>query len=507
MKKLFSILLSLMMLATIPGPGIAEAPVEITILLEGSTVTRDEDVLALLNPYLAEKIGVTVKPVWGTWSNFGELAVNAINGGSQYDILFTCSWTANEYSSYARKGAYVRLDDPEDNLLEKYGQEARAAIPDILWEGARVAGLDGEGIYAVPGFKDYAQMNTWDVNVTLLKKYGYTLEDVKNAGFYGWGEIFAKVKAGEEAETGKPFYPFIFEASVAERNVNLTPAVSGDGNSVLSYYMNPEDCSQPGPNGVTLVCKYMTPEFERYARQMRAYYLAGYVDPSIAISEQATDAWRGAQNSGRYLISTEVTTYGYEATTSAARGIEVAYLMSTDAPYIDNTSLQGAMMAISANSEHPEEAMKFLNLLNTDPYVMTLMNYGIENVHYTLNENGEAVFNPDARAVYAPWTNGLGNINLLPPQEGQGADFRERFAAFYARSKKTPLYGFSFDKSGLATEFSAIVNIKDQYARSLFTGAVDVDTALPELKKRLTDAGIDRIVGEANRQLTEFLAR
>ena len=82
MKKLFSILLSLMMLATIPCPGIAETPVEITILLEGSTVTRDEDVLALLNPYLAEKIGVTVKPVWGTWANFNDLASNAINAGS-----------------------------------------------------------------------------------------------------------------------------------------------------------------------------------------------------------------------------------------------------------------------------------------------------------------------------------------------------------------------------------------------------------------------------------------
>ena len=62
--------------------------------------------------------------------------------------------------------------------------------------------------------------------------------------------------------------------------------------------------------------------------------------------------------------------------------------MTTDAPYIDNTSVQGAMMAISANSAHPVEAMKFLNLLNTDPYVMTLLNYGVEGVHYNLNAEG-----------------------------------------------------------------------------------------------------------------------
>ena len=30
----------------------------------------------------------------------------------------------------------------------------------------------------------------------VVEKYGYTLDDVKNAGFYGWGDIFATVKAG-----------------------------------------------------------------------------------------------------------------------------------------------------------------------------------------------------------------------------------------------------------------------------------------------------------------------
>ncbi|MBQ9252734.1 MAG: ABC transporter substrate-binding protein [Clostridia bacterium] len=506
MKKFLSLLLAAMMLlAAIPA--MADSPVEITILLEGNNVTDDAAVLEQLNAYLAEKIGVTVKPVWGTWSNFNDLALNAVNSGSdEYDIMFTCSWTSNEYAPYAQKGAFVRLDDPDDNLLAEYGKELAEALPAILLEGAVTDGIDGEGIYAVPGFKDFAQMNTWDVNVTLLEKYGYTLEDVEKAGFYGWGDIFATVKAGEEAETGETFYPFIFEGAVAERNVNLTPAVAGDGNSVLSYYMNAEDAAQPGPNGNAFVSKYSTPEFEKYAKQMHEYYLAGYIDPAIAIGETATDAWRNAQNTARYLISTEVSLYGYEVTTSAQRGIQVAYIMSTDSPYIDNTSVQGAMMAISANSAHPVEAMKFLNILNTDAYVMTLMNYGIEGVHYTLNDNGEVVFNADARATYSPWTNGLGNVTILPPQEGQGADFQERFAAFYAGAKKLPIYGFTFDKSSLDTEFATIVNIKDQYALRLFTGAADVDTELPELIQKLNDAGIQKIVDEANAQLEAFLA-
>ena len=507
MKKFLALILAAVMLLTLV-PAMADSPVEITILLEGNNVTDDAAVLEKLNPYLAEKIGVVVRPTWGTWGNFDQLAQDAVNTGSdEYDIIFTCSWTANEYAPYAKKGAYVRLDDPADDLLSEYGAELKATLPELLFEGAATEGPDGEkGIYAVPGFKDFATMNTWDVNVTLLEKYGYTLDDVKNAGFYGWGEIFAKVKAGEEAD-GRVFYPFVFEGAVVERFVTGTPIITGDASGLLSYYMNTDDVSTPGAYGNKFFNKFATPEFEKFVRQMREYYLAGYIDPAIAIGETATDTWRNAQNSGNYLISSEVSLYGYEYTTSEARGIQVAYLMTTDAPYIDNTSVQGAMMAISANSAHPVEAMKFLNLLNTDPYVMTLLNYGVEGIHYTLNAEGEVEFNADARATYSPWTNGVGNVTLLPPQKGQGADFQQRFAEFYAGSKKLPIYGFTFDAKNVETEIGSVANIKEAYALSLCTGAMDVDTALPELLSKLEDAGIQKIVDEANNQLNAFLGQ
>ena len=503
MKKFLVLILAAVMLLTLV-PAMADNPVEITMLFCGCNVTDDAAVLEKLNAYLGDRIGVALKPVWGTWGNFNSLALNAVNTGSdEYDIMFTSSWNDNEYAPYAKKGAYVRLDDPEDNLLEKYGAELKAALPGLLFEGAATEGPDGEkGIYAVPGFKDFATMNAWDVNVTLLEKYGYTLDDVKNAGFYGWGDIFAKVKEGEEKD-GKVFYPFIFEGAVVERFVTGTPIVTGDANGLLSYYMNTEDVSVPGAYGNVFLNKFATPEFEKFAKQMREYYLAGYIDPAIAIGETATDAWRNAQNAANYLISSEVTSYGYEFTTSEQRGVQVAYLLTTDAPFIDNTSVQGAMMAISANSAHPDECMKFLALLNTDPYVMTLLNYGVEGIHYNLNDAGEVEFT-EARASYSPWRNGVGNVTLLPPEKGQGADFQQRYAEFYAASKKLPTYGFTFDAKPVETEIAAVSNVKEAYALSLFTGAVDVDEKLPELLSKLDDAGMQKIVDEANAQLKVF---
>ena len=135
---------------------------------------------------------------------------------------------------------------------------------------------------------------------------------------------------------------------------------------------------------------------------------------------------------------------------------------------------------------------------------MTLMNYGIEGVHYNLNAEGEVEFT-EARSAYSPWTNGLGNVTLLPPQKGQGADFQQRFAEFYGSSKKLPIYGFTFDNTPVETEIDQVANVKEAYALSLFTGAVDVDTALPELLSKLEGAGMQKIVDEANSQLKAFL--
>lgn len=62
MKKLLSLVLAALLIVAALTPALAESPVEITVLFEGCNVTDDAAVLEQLNAYLAEKIGVTVKP-------------------------------------------------------------------------------------------------------------------------------------------------------------------------------------------------------------------------------------------------------------------------------------------------------------------------------------------------------------------------------------------------------------------------------------------------------------
>lgn len=320
MKKFLSVVLALCMLCGACAFAAAEealAPVELTIMFHGSNVADDKAVLEKVNEYLGEKINARLNVIWGTWGDFDDTSTMSLNAGDNIDMYFTCSWSKDEYNAYAKRGMWVRLDDPENNLIEKYAADLWAALPEVLTNGAAIQGSDGYGVYAVPGYKDIATQNCWDINVDLLEKYGYTLDDIRNAGFYGFGDILAKVKAGE----GDSFYPLLVEPMVLERMATNSIIVAGDSGStnLLSYYLNPEDVALDGPYGNVLLNKFATDEYKKFAEKVREYYLAGYIDPSLAVAETSNDTRLNKQLTGQYLIGTQSYSLGYEMQASQER--------------------------------------------------------------------------------------------------------------------------------------------------------------------------------------------
>ncbi|MCR4884721.1 MAG: ABC transporter substrate-binding protein [Clostridiales bacterium] len=497
MKKILALILTLALVLSVCSFAVADDLPTITIMFHGSNVSDDSAVLEKVNEYIADKVGAKLEVIWGTWGDFDLKAVNTLTSGdSDVDIIFTSSWSDDEYNSFAKKGYFLKLDD----LFEQYGAELKAVLPESLMIAATIEGSEGKGIYAVNGFKDTATQNTWDINVTLLTELGYTVDDVKEKGFFGWGEIFAKAKEVK----GDSFYPFLVEPVVAERMVTNSIIVSGDGNAnLLSLYLNPDDVSAEGPYGNKLLNKFATPEYKAFAEKMHEYYEAGYIDPALSVGETSNDCRANHQKDASYLIGTQVYAFGYEYSADVlSRGVEVQFLPCTE-PYMDSTVSQGAMMAINSASEHPEESFKFLALLNTDPVLMTLMNYGVEGIHYNL-EDGLVVFTEE-RANYSPWTNGVGNVTLLPDTKDEGKGFRESFKAYYATGKVIPSNGFFFNPEKVETEMAQLANVNAQYALALDCGATDPETELPAFLVALDAAGMQTYLDEANAQMDAFL--
>lgn len=147
--------------------------------------------------------------------------------------------------------------------------------------------------------------------------------------------------------------------------------------------------------------------------------------------------------------------------------------------------------------------MMFLNLLNTDPKLMTMLNYGLEGVHYEL-ENGLVKFTEE-RSKYQPWTNGMGNVTILPPTVEQGEGFWDNFKAYYGEAKEIPLLGYSYNSENMQTQMGAVANVVAEYLLPLCTGAVDPDEKLPEFLEKMEAAGVQDVLDDANAQLDSFM--
>lgn len=480
--------------ATQDGPDISK---EVTIqwMYHGSSVSDDKAVMEEINKYLKEKINAKLEMIWCSWSDFDDRARLAVQGGDPIDIYFTSSWTPTlEYAAAARQGVFVRLDNPENNLLEKYAPNLFNEISPVLADAARTDGADGVGIYAIPTYKEIAQQYTWDINTDILKKYGYTVDDVKD--FYQLGPILETIKQGE----GKDFYPLFPEPAVLERLVNNNDLVDGD--SLLAYEFDPVD---PAKSGVKIVSRYETEGYKKFVEQMHQYYQKGYISPEMASAQTMVNARVSAQNAAKYAISTQTYYPGYEVQTSAERGITVVYKPSHTA-IISTTSARGAMQAISTLSDDPGRALMFLNLVNTDPKLITMLAYGIEGMHYTKMSDGRVSFDKAMRETYRPWKAGLGKQSIIPLMEDEPSNFIDLFNNYNNSAKPVPILGFAFNADPVKTEIAALANVAAEYRDALNSGAVDPAEKLPEFINKLKANGIDKVVAEAQRQLDEFMA-
>lgn len=490
-----------------PAPAELE-PVTLKMWFHGSNVQEDasKKVMEELNAYLKDKINVTLEPIWGTWGNFDDGVKTALAaGGDGVDIYFTCNWSADEYNKYARDGYWVKLDD----MMAEYAPELQAIMPEGMWELAKTNGMDGYGVYAIPGMKDTATQNVWDVNATLLAELGYDVDKVVADGIDFYSDEFEEMlQKAKDYKNDPDFYPLNFEAVVLERMITHTAQITGDLSSTncLSFYYDGEHPAKDLGN--EFVNKFSTPEFKKYAERIRYLAEKGFVSPQAQNVGTANDYLNATRASANYLIGTEVYAYGCEKNFAAARGIDIVMIPET-VPFRDATSGQGAMMAISSASKNAERALMFLNLLNTDPAVMTMVNYGTEGYTYNKNADGTITFT-DERANYTPWTNGVGNIGILPDTDSEGAGFREEFVKFYNADYESVPYGaFTFDNSEYETEMTAIGDVAGQYAFGLMSGAVSVDdptNGLDAFLAAMDAAGINEFVAAVNEQWHAYAA-
>ncbi|RIE03631.1 extracellular solute-binding protein [Cohnella faecalis] len=124
----------------------------LTLFLPGTTPKDEQKVEAEINKYLKDKINATLDlrfVDWGQWDNKMNLAIASRD---PMDIIFTAAW--NGHAANVAKKAFLALNDPngpKGNLIEQYGQDITATLPEQFLKGAKIDGLN----YGIPSNKSW----------------------------------------------------------------------------------------------------------------------------------------------------------------------------------------------------------------------------------------------------------------------------------------------------------------------------------------------------------------
>lgn len=447
-----------------------------------------DKVIARLNEYLKDKIGVKIDYTVIANPDYKEKMPTLINSGDDFDICFTADWTTN-YLQFVAKDAFLDITD----LLPQYAKDTYDFIPQALWHAVSV----NDKIYGVPSYKEMGGQNGLFVNTDMAKEYGIDLSTVKTLEDYT--KVLETVKEKSTAAGKKVIgvSGMTYSSSVPYESLTNNPRLPGA--SPVKDYGNFQ--GQP-----EVFNQYDTPDYMNYCKLVHDWFTKGYLsdDP---VNYDLDTAKRDNDFKNGDLFSYEITyAPGAEDAEAAKDGHGVTYIPLMK-PLFETRNAMGGLLAISAASRHPDKALEFINLLNTDQYVGTLIRHGIEGVNYV--NVGDDQIDRTMGGTLAPADNGydytygwqFGTPFNQKWDISYPKNIEDMFMEYNKSAIVAPHNGFTFDSSPVESEIAALTSTEQEYGPALEKGMVDPETNIPKFLQALKDNGTDVLLQNIRDQL------
>jgi len=254
-------------------------------------------------------------------------------------------------------------------------------------------------------------------------------------------------------------------------------------------------------------CVFMTDEYREYAK-LRNQMVK---DNIIPFDSSTFDTEKVLYKAGEFLFDTSLGTLFINEEANMPSFMTRLY-RAKDAML--NTSGYQSGYAVSADCEYPERAVEVIELINTDPYLATLMRFGPENVGWTDTDNDGVIEPGPANDVAASdryywywygWN--LGGLTVSKVPSGYPANFAELMNEFNESAYLSTIMGFTFDATPVENEIAACNNVIAEYNPTITSGQNDnVDELVDEFIQKLKDNGMEKIVDEMNAQIDAWRA-
>ena len=416
-----------------------------------------------INKYLGEKIGVNIDVEVVSWGDWDSRRSTLVNTGGDYDIMFT---NANTYVQDVKMGAFLDITD----LLKDNAPSLLASMPEDYWNATRV---DGK-IYAVPTYKDSSMTFYFILVKKLLDKYGIDVNSLKDLN--DLTEPLKKIKKGEN-------------------EVPLVLNKEGVSNSLVEKKY--DSMGLPGL-GVKYSdsSKKLVPVFEqedvmKELKLLHQWYKDGLINP---------DAATLAEKPKYRPVGIEQGWSGAAKTVWGPNMGEEVVAVPWGETVLSNVTVGGSLNCISASCEHPDKALQFLELVNTDSYVRDSFFYGLEGekADWTYTADKKVHKNNDEWKM-AGYTQG----SFFIVSQRDDVDFNQwdEVKELNAKATPSPVLGINLDVSEFEDEMVNCVEIYNKYKSELFTGTKDPETMVKTMMEEMRKAGFDDMMQKAQAQI------
>lgn len=451
---------------------------------------------AAINEYVEPLIGVNVNFNIVGWGDWDTKAITALQAGEDADIFFTADW--RNYMQLVTQGLFLPLNDDNSeygNLLEQYGQEIVKGLNPAFITGTQIDGVN----YAVPTNKELTVPEGFIYNVTLAEEIGFTEAEAANIkGLRDLEPWLEKAKAARPDE-----YPYLTDGGGG-----FQPFVPGFAAGVPSGLVGMR--YEPDASGnfdETIVSTVETDWAAEHTAIMREWYTKGWIHPDAGLTTFNTGEIR---NAGRFFIESQpLKGSNIKAqeliNASGNPDLELKEIYSQSKVNI-TTHSGGSMLAIPIVSDHPAEAMKFINLMHSDSTLLNMMLFGVQGTHWELEADGRVNIIESGwyGAHGGAWT--LGNTLLQAVSNREDPDKNRLLIEYSNDSVDHPSLGFRFRTDPVAAELTALSAVSDGLHRALMTGYVDPAVELPNYIEALKAAGLDTVKAEVEKQYAEWKA-
>lgn len=452
-------------------------------------------ILERLNEMTEEKIGTHVDAEFIEFGSWNQTINLMISGSEAVDVISLSPMLTIDMLE--KQNALMDIT----GLLDEYAPESKALLEKILPSTSKAG-----KVYGIPKLSDQDQVRSFFMRADILEDMGM-VDQAKN--IKSWSELETLLVAVKEQ------HPELTPMFVSY-NSGSTPGGAGDDNAADQFTGN-SNLDNAGdsykfvyvdPQTGNIESLYESDMYETMVKRMSDWYQKGLIYTDGAVTE---DDATTAMSSGKYFCY-----YGQGKSDPDIAAEEMEGWTGQDLICVQLYHLQALTtninmfgFAVPYTSTEPEAAVKFINLMMTDPEITNLLSYGEEGVDYVL-EDGIAKYPEgiDANSVgYHSQSFLFGNELQAYPWDGTTPQTQENALNYYLNKMETPLYfGFTADTDAITTEITACYNATLEYRPMLECGsAQNWEETLQQFRKKLKDCGIDKIIATYREQGAQFL--